>query len=154
VTIKRSITLAIILNNKRLTTNIDLCSSASKNLVVKFLLLYLLLGTYDKQITEIMTSNGSMQYLLHSFNIVLLTSLDLSPLSRQAGHRFGEHLEKIMPHIIKFCRLEDDELREYCLQAFESFVRRCPKEISPFVADVSLFQYIIPYINLYLLCVY
>ncbi|XP_060552206.1 cullin-associated NEDD8-dissociated protein 1-like [Ruditapes philippinarum] len=57
-------------------------------------------------------------------------------ISRQAGHRFGEHLEKIMPHIIKFCRLEDDELREYCLQAFESFVRRCPKEISPFVSDI------------------
>jgi hypothetical protein len=43
-----------------------------------------------------------------------------------------------MPHIIKFCRLEDDELREYCLQAFESFVRRCPKEISPFVSDVGV----------------
>ena len=59
--------------------------------------------------------------------------------SRQAGHRFGEHLNKIMPHVIKFCREEDDELREYCLQAFESFVRRCPKEISPFVTEVSCF---------------
>ena len=56
--------------------------------------------------------------------------------SRQAGHRFGEHLDKIMPHVIKYCREEDDELREYCLQAFESFVRRCPKEISPFVSEV------------------
>ncbi|KAJ8321959.1 hypothetical protein KUTeg_000430 [Tegillarca granosa] len=33
-------------------------------------------------------------------------------------------------------REEDDELREYCLQAFESFVRRCPKEISPFVQEI------------------
>ncbi|XP_052763076.1 cullin-associated NEDD8-dissociated protein 1-like [Mya arenaria] len=57
-------------------------------------------------------------------------------ISRQAGHRFGEHLEKIMPLVIRFCRLEDDELREFCLQAFESFVRRCPKEISPFVSDI------------------
>ena len=56
--------------------------------------------------------------------------------SRQAGHRFGEHLEKMVPPIVKFCREEDDELREYCLQAFESFVRRCPKEISPFVSEV------------------
>ncbi|XP_052260170.1 cullin-associated NEDD8-dissociated protein 1-like isoform X7 [Dreissena polymorpha] len=57
-------------------------------------------------------------------------------ISRQAGHRFGWALDKIMPLIIKFCSLEDDELREYCLQAFESFVRRCPKEISPFVGDI------------------
>ncbi|KAH3897087.1 hypothetical protein DPMN_021271 [Dreissena polymorpha] len=64
-------------------------------------------------------------------------SLHVASFSRQAGHRFGWALDKIMPLIIKFCSLEDDELREYCLQAFESFVRRCPKEISPFVGDVS-----------------
>lgn len=57
-------------------------------------------------------------------------------ISRQAGHRFGEHLEKMVPPIVRFCREEDDELREYCLQAFESFVRRCPKEISPFVQEI------------------
>ncbi|XP_052085388.1 cullin-associated NEDD8-dissociated protein 1-like isoform X1 [Mytilus californianus] len=57
-------------------------------------------------------------------------------ISRQAGHRFGEHLEKIVPPIMKFCQEEDDELREYCLQAFESFVRRCPKEISSFVTNI------------------
>ena len=33
----------------------------------------------------------------------------------------GEHLERIIPLIVNFCRVEDDELREYCLQAFESF---------------------------------
>jgi cullin-associated NEDD8-dissociated protein 1 len=42
-----------------------------------------------------------------------------------------------VPPIVKFCREEDDELREYCLQAFESFIRRCPKEISPFVQEVT-----------------
>ncbi|KAL3888576.1 hypothetical protein ACJMK2_001063 [Sinanodonta woodiana] len=57
-------------------------------------------------------------------------------ISRQAGHRFGEYLERIMPHIFKFCQEEDDELREYCLQAFESFIRRCLKEITPFVANI------------------
>ena len=60
----------------------------------------------------------------------------IGAISRQAGHRFGEHLEKIVPPIMKFCQEEDDELREYCLQAFESFVRRCPKEISSFVTDI------------------
>ena len=37
--------------------------------------------------------------------------------SRQAGHRVGEHLERIMPMIVKYSKVEnDDELREYCIQ--------------------------------------
>ncbi|XP_071111936.1 cullin-associated NEDD8-dissociated protein 1-like [Haliotis cracherodii] len=60
----------------------------------------------------------------------------IGAISRQAGHRFGEHLEKIIPLIVRFCKEDDDELREYCLQAFESFVRRCPKEVSPFITEI------------------
>lgn len=36
----------------------------------------------------------------------------------------GDYLEKMIPLIIQYCNVEDDELREYCFQAFESFVRR------------------------------
>ncbi|XP_027759089.1 cullin-associated NEDD8-dissociated protein 1-like isoform X2 [Empidonax traillii] len=57
-------------------------------------------------------------------------------ISRQAGHRIGEHLERIVPLIVQYCNVEDDELREYCFQAFESFVRRCPKEIDPHIPSV------------------
>ncbi|KAL8584365.1 Cullin-associated NEDD8-dissociated protein 1 [Nucella lapillus] len=57
-------------------------------------------------------------------------------ISRQTGHRFGEHLQSIVPLVVKYCQMEDDELREYCLQAFESFVRRCPKEVSPFIKEI------------------
>ncbi|XP_008945811.1 PREDICTED: cullin-associated NEDD8-dissociated protein 1-like, partial [Merops nubicus] len=57
-------------------------------------------------------------------------------ISRQAGHRLGEHLEKIIPLIVQYCNVEDDELREYCFQAFESFVRRCPKEMDPHIPNV------------------
>ncbi|NXF86344.1 CAND1 protein, partial [Eubucco bourcierii] len=57
-------------------------------------------------------------------------------ISRQAGHRIGEHLEKIIPLIVQYCSVEDDELREFCFQAFESFVRRCPKEIDPHISTV------------------
>uniref|UniRef100_A0A8C6JW01 Uncharacterized protein n=1 Tax=Melopsittacus undulatus TaxID=13146 RepID=A0A8C6JW01_MELUD len=57
-------------------------------------------------------------------------------ISRQAGHRIGEHLEKIIPLIVQYCNVEDDELREYCFQAFESFVRRCPKEMDPHIPNV------------------
>ncbi|TRY55996.1 hypothetical protein DNTS_026860 [Danionella cerebrum] len=49
----------------------------------------------------------------------------IAAISRQAGHRIGE-----------FCNIDDDELREYCIQAFESFVRRCPKEVYPHVPTV------------------
>jgi len=60
--------------------------------------------------------------------------------SRQAGHRIGEHLQKVIPLVVKFSQVEDDELREYCLQAFESFVRRCPKDISPHIPMVDLYS--------------
>lgn len=36
----------------------------------------------------------------------------------------GDYLEKMIPLIVQYCNVEDDELREYCFQAFESFVRR------------------------------
>ncbi|XP_035244264.1 cullin-associated NEDD8-dissociated protein 2 [Anguilla anguilla] len=60
----------------------------------------------------------------------------LATVSRQGGHRVGEHLEKIVPKVVKFCSVEDDELREHCFQAFEAFVRRCPKEMSPHIPTV------------------
>ncbi|KAG8128056.1 hypothetical protein E2320_014930 [Naja naja] len=49
----------------------------------------------------------------------------------------GDYLEKMIPLIIQYCNVEDDELREYCFQAFESFVRRCPKEIGPHLPNVT-----------------
>ncbi|KAM4741849.1 cullin-associated NEDD8-dissociated protein 2 [Anableps anableps] len=61
----------------------------------------------------------------------------LATVSRQGGHRVGEHLEKLIPMVVKFTSVEDDELREYCFQAFEAFIRRCPKEMSPHVATVT-----------------
>lgn len=57
-------------------------------------------------------------------------------ISKQAGHRFGEHLERVMPLVVHYCQEDDDELREYCLQAFDSFVKRCPKEITPHVPTI------------------
>lgn len=58
--------------------------------------------------------------------------------SRQSGHKFGEYIEKFVPLILRCSKEEDDELREFCLQAFESFVMRCPKEITPNIRDVSI----------------
>ncbi|XP_053147989.1 cullin-associated NEDD8-dissociated protein 1-like [Hemicordylus capensis] len=61
----------------------------------------------------------------------------IAGISRQAGHRIGDYLEKMIPLIVQYCNVEDDELREYCFQAFESFLRRCPKEIGPHLPSVT-----------------
>ncbi|KAJ1110677.1 hypothetical protein NDU88_008025 [Pleurodeles waltl] len=61
----------------------------------------------------------------------------VASINRQAGHRIGNHMDKMIPLIVKYCNVEDDELREYCFQAFEAFIRRCPKEISPHIPTVT-----------------
>lgn len=69
----------------------------------------------------------------------------IGTLSRVVGHRLGEHLDTIVPLFLKFCGdVEDesmhnetsDELRENCLQGFESFILRCPREISPHIKPI------------------
>lgn len=61
----------------------------------------------------------------------------VAAVCRQSGHKFGEHISKFMPIILERCKVEDEELREYCLQAFESFVTRCPKEITPHISQIT-----------------
>ncbi|XP_015114228.1 cullin-associated NEDD8-dissociated protein 1 [Diachasma alloeum] len=60
----------------------------------------------------------------------------IASICRQAGHRFGEQIERVMPLIVQYSNEDDDELREYCLQAFEAFVYRCPKEITPHINKI------------------
>ncbi|XP_065741000.1 cullin-associated NEDD8-dissociated protein 2 isoform X3 [Phocoena phocoena] len=61
----------------------------------------------------------------------------LGSVGRQAGHRLGTHLDRLVPLVEEFCNLDDDELRESCLQAFEAFLRKCPKEMGPHVPSVT-----------------
>ncbi|XP_049773388.1 cullin-associated NEDD8-dissociated protein 1 [Schistocerca cancellata] len=61
----------------------------------------------------------------------------IAAICRQAGHRFGEHIERVVPLIVQYSKEDDDELREYCLQAFEAFVHRCPKEITPHINTIT-----------------
>lgn len=60
----------------------------------------------------------------------------IASICRQAGHRFGEYIERVTPLIEEYSKQEDDELREYCLQAFEAFVQRCPKEMTPHISGI------------------
>lgn len=48
----------------------------------------------------------------------------------------GENLQKIIPLIAYYCQCQDEELIEYSLQAFEAFVRRCPKEIANYIKPI------------------
>ncbi|KAM8915567.1 cullin-associated NEDD8-dissociated protein 1-like isoform 1-T2 [Spinachia spinachia] len=61
----------------------------------------------------------------------------LATISHQGGHQVGEHLEKLIPMVVRFICVEDDELVEYCFQAFEAFIRRCPMEMSPHIPTVT-----------------
>ncbi|XP_030444160.1 cullin-associated NEDD8-dissociated protein 1-like [Syzygium oleosum] len=59
--------------------------------------------------------------------------------SRAVGYRFGPHLGETVPVLISYCTNaseNDEELREYSLQALESFLLRCPRDISSYCDQI------------------
>ncbi|TPX69285.1 hypothetical protein SpCBS45565_g02598 [Spizellomyces sp. 'palustris'] len=65
----------------------------------------------------------------------------LATLSRYSSHRLGQYLNDTLPLVLEYTEFNDDELRENCLHALDSFVLRCPTEMTPHiptVIDVSL----------------
>ncbi|KAI5635757.1 TATA-binding protein interacting (TIP20) domain-containing protein [Phthorimaea operculella] len=60
----------------------------------------------------------------------------IASICRQAGHRFGEQLDRVAPQVLEHSTKADEELREHCLQALEAFVLKCPKEVQPHIATV------------------
>jgi len=64
----------------------------------------------------------------------------IAGISRSVGHRLGRELKRIIPLFMTYCEdpkyQEDVEMLENCLQAFESFVLRCPKEIGPHLESI------------------
>jgi len=65
----------------------------------------------------------------------------LSAISRSGGYRLGKQLDKVVPLVLAQCMpastTEDAEMIEACLQALESFVVRCPKEVGAFQKEVG-----------------
>lgn len=66
-------------------------------------------------------------------------------ISRTVGYKLGKYLSQIVPLFIRFCGDPDDEdlqtdqgneLRESCFPGLESFVYRCPKEITTYLSDI------------------
>ncbi|KZV43714.1 hypothetical protein F511_00265 [Dorcoceras hygrometricum] len=63
----------------------------------------------------------------------------IGALSRAVGYRFGPHLGETVPILIGYCNNaseNDEELREYSLQALESFLLRCPRDISSYCDQI------------------
>ncbi|CAI9101498.1 OLC1v1038835C1 [Oldenlandia corymbosa var. corymbosa] len=63
----------------------------------------------------------------------------IGALSRAVGYRFGSYLGDTVPLLIKYCTSaseNDEELREYSLQALESFLLRCPRDISSYCDEI------------------
>jgi len=67
----------------------------------------------------------------------------IGSICRTVGFRLGRDLDRVVPLFLQFCgdpEDEDaqdekhDELRENCLQGFEAFVLRCPREVAPHLA--------------------
>ncbi|KAK4792080.1 hypothetical protein SAY86_022515 [Trapa natans] len=60
-------------------------------------------------------------------------------LSRAIGYRFGSYLGDTVPLLIDYCTSaseNDEELREYSLQALESFLLRCPRDIVSYCDEI------------------
>ncbi|CAH9109572.1 unnamed protein product [Cuscuta epithymum] len=63
----------------------------------------------------------------------------IGALSRAVGYRFGPHLADAVPVLINYCTTaseNDEELREYSLQALESFLLRCHRDISSYCNEI------------------
>lgn len=62
-------------------------------------------------------------------------------LSKTSGHRLGTYLPTLAPILFQFASLDkhgdDDDLREHCLQALESFCLRCRREMVSFAPKLS-----------------
>lgn len=58
-------------------------------------------------------------------------------LARTSGGRLGSYLDIVVPIFFEFCTREiyenDDDLREHCLQAMDSFCTLCRQEMVPFI---------------------
>ncbi|XP_063702337.1 cullin-associated NEDD8-dissociated protein 1 [Culicoides brevitarsis] len=60
----------------------------------------------------------------------------LAAICRQSGHRLSKHINEIMALLNQYSSRDDDELREFCLQASEAFVYRCPEAITPHIPEI------------------
>lgn len=66
----------------------------------------------------------------------------ISALSKTSGHRLAPHLQILVPILFEYTHSditpdEDEDLRQHCLQALESFCLRCRREMIPFAEKLA-----------------
>eukprot|EP01018_Ginkgo_biloba_P019172 Gb_04165 [translate_table: standard] len=97
-----------------------------------------LLAKATVQVVKLLQNKGTKPDMTRT-NIQMIGAF-----SRAVGYRFGPHLNETVPLLINYCRNAseaDEELREYSLQALESFVLRCPRDVSVYcevILDLAL----------------
>ncbi|VDN24737.1 unnamed protein product [Gongylonema pulchrum] len=58
-------------------------------------------------------------------------------ICKATGSRFVDNLRRFVPVLFQLSTTtEDDELRESCIQTFESFIYRCPRDVTHFIPDI------------------
>ncbi|KAI8803214.1 armadillo-type protein [Cladochytrium replicatum] len=60
----------------------------------------------------------------------------ISTISRFSAQRLSSFMNELLTLTMEYTKFDDDELREYCLQALETFTLRCPTEVGPHMAAI------------------
>ncbi|KAJ6928183.1 hypothetical protein NC651_012014 [Populus alba x Populus x berolinensis] len=92
-----------------------------------------LLGKATVEVVRKLRTKGAKPEMIRT-NIQMIGAL-----SRAVGYRFGPHLGDTVPVLINYCTSaseNDEELREYGLQALESFLLRCPRDIYSYCDEI------------------
>ncbi|KAK9134133.1 hypothetical protein Syun_013463 [Stephania yunnanensis] len=92
-----------------------------------------LLAKATVKVVQLLKSKGAKPEITRT-NIQMIGAL-----SRSVGYRFGPHLGDTVPVLIDYCTSaseNDEELRDYSLQALESFLLRCPRDVSLYCDEI------------------
>ncbi|VFQ84833.1 unnamed protein product [Cuscuta campestris] len=92
-----------------------------------------LLAKVTTEVVKLLSNKGSKPEMTRT-NIQMIGAL-----SRAVGYRFGPHLADAVPILINYCATaseNDEEVREYSLQALESFLLRCHRDISSYCIKI------------------
>ncbi|KAI8834250.1 armadillo-type protein [Chytriomyces cf. hyalinus JEL632] len=85
-----------------------------------------------KTVTEMKEKEGAEDYdRLKTFVGLIGT------LARFSARRVGNYVDTLLPLLIAYVAFDNDELREACFQTFESFIVRCPTEISAHIPEIT-----------------
>ncbi|KAL3080781.1 hypothetical protein niasHS_014886 [Heterodera schachtii] len=89
---------------------------------------------FDRIVEKVLGTCADSETELSSLKTFIISVITIC---RTSGARFAKFLPQIVPILIQKCEsVEDDELHEICLQAFEIFAFRCTNELSPFVPSI------------------